>query len=544
MTLEVLPKAQDEKRVGTLGAVPEKVTSHTPLLSPRAMPPGHSENWASTLVIFYVMFVSEAARGLVLPSQWSYLAETLNGTETQLGALVSSFSLGRLLATIPLGYLSDTWSSGSILLICCMLATIGSVGYATARSFTWLLLTRILTGVGSATVSVCRAHIARATSVQERTAYFSYLSAVQFIGFAVLPILGVAFSALPQTRFGKVILDEFRYPGWVLALLNLSAIGALFAYYRDPPKHTRGTIMVPCTAERPDIERLESSEAAAEASPATRSDAETGPTADNAMHNVSDAAQSAYCAAGPEVRSLNRAGAEHAMLHADRIKNVDECHEPAVASRRSGSGYDTATVSDRSDRAVLITCLLINICFRGVCAVVETIIAPNLVSGEGLSITKTSLSIGVLGIIGLLAYLALRPLSAWYGDYPLVVGGLAMMTLGTLVLVAQSRYTLPLWIYFIALSTIWSIGYPIGQTATLSLFSKVLTNVPTGGFLGIFSAAGSVARLTFATLAGFLDDKAGAGGPFVLSSLVCVTCLVLTILYRRKFIAALYPAHA
>lgn len=517
----------------------DTASSREPLIPTRQTCPVSSTDWRSIYIVYYVMFVSEAARGLVLPSQWSYLAEKLQGTKTQLGVLVSIFSLGRMVATVPLGYMSDVWSARLVLALCCALAAVGSIGYALARSFTWLLLSRILAGVGSATVSVCRAHIARATSTDERTAQFANLSAIQFIGFAVLPIAGTAFSSLPRKSFQRIIFDEYRYPAWVLVLLNVSVIGILMMYYRDPPPvHLRESQASSDASQASDIESWTHRDAAAGSAPteAQTMYADAVPTMTTTTVSkteaVTDGATSSQYAPNSSARE---------NVAADTVKDAfGERKPPTLVYRQAEPSHLGSRIAAQVDYPLLITCLLVNICFRGVIAIVETVVAPDLIGGEGLSLGMTSLDIGILGVLGLAAYLLLRPLSRRTGDYPLVVGGLALMTLGAFLLMMQSGYALPLWIYLTALSTIWSFGFPIGQTATLSIFSKVLADLPAGGFLGIFSAAGSLARLVFATLAGLLDERAGAGAPFVLAWLVCGTCLALAVLHRHKFIVATY----
>jgi ceroid-lipofuscinosis MFS transporter 7 len=516
----------------------DTVSSQTPLLE--RMRPISPTDWRSIYVVYYIMFVSEAARGLVLPSQWSYLAETLQGTKTQLGVLVSIFSLGRMIATVPLGYVSDVWSARLVLAMCCVLAALGSIGYAMASSFASLLVTRILTGVGSATVSVCRAHIARSTSVDERTTHFAYLSAVQFIGFAVLPIAGTAFSMLPRKSFRKIIFDEYRYPAWVLALLNISAIGILFLYYRDPPTRHRESPLTSGGTEPTDIELSTHVHAVPESVATTTLGKDFGDNSSMTTPISSERNTSIDGAVSSEF-VLSATTSEDAAQ--TEIRNaVSRQEAPVAGDSRTLSSSRRLPADIRVDYPLLVTCLLINICFRGVVAIVETVVAPDLIGGEGLSLGTASLDIGVLGVLGLVAYLMLRPLSKRTDDYPLVVCGLALMTLGSFLLMMQSRHNLPLWIYLTALSTIWSLGYPIGQTATLSIFSKVLADLPAGGFLGIFSAAGSLARLVFATLAGLLDEKAGAGAPFALAWLVCATSLALAVFYRYKFIGTRYSS--
>lgn len=85
-------------------------------------------------------------------------------------------------------------------------------------------------------------------------------------------------------------------------------------------------------------------------------------------------------------------------------------------------------------------------------------------------------------------------------------------------------------VYVFFLGLTWSLAYPIGQTAILSLFSKVLAGLPAGGFLGIFSATGSLARVAFAMLAGIVWSHFGKESVFstILAYVVLATLMVLS----------------
>lgn len=203
------------------------------------------------------------------------------------------------------------------------------------------------------------------------------------------------------------------------------------------------------------------------------------------------------------------------------------------------SGMVSRTHNESVHYGLLIGCIMVNVCFRGIAAEVETIIAPDMMLDQGLSLSKTSLDIGALGGMGLLVYMMMRPLSRLYGDFSLLIGGLLVTAVGTVMLSFPRLEALPLWVFIFALSLIWSVGYPIGQTATLSVFSKVLANLPPGGLLGIFSASGSIARMTLAAVAGYLDDRYSASSPFLVGFFMSITSLCLVFFYRKKFIAAL-----
>jgi len=73
--------------------------------------------WKSLCVVYLVTLLSESSRGLFLASQWPYL-ERLGGSKSMLGMFVALFSVGRMLSTVPLGFLSDRFSIKTVFFWC------------------------------------------------------------------------------------------------------------------------------------------------------------------------------------------------------------------------------------------------------------------------------------------------------------------------------------------------------------------------------------------------------------------------------------------
>lgn len=163
-------------------------------------PATHALHLPSLTAAYGIVLVSEAARGLLLPSLYPHLLAA-GGRPASLGALVAAFSVGRLAATVPLGWASDTASMRVVLAAACGLQVVGHLAYgaAVAGRAPWgLIASRVVVGTGSATMSVCRSHVARAVGGgRDLTAHLGWLSGVQFIGFAVLPGVGGALASLP-----------------------------------------------------------------------------------------------------------------------------------------------------------------------------------------------------------------------------------------------------------------------------------------------------------------------------------------------------------
>eukprot|EP00871_Galdieria_phlegrea_P005017 jgi/Galph1/5516/GphlegSOOS_G4150.1 len=395
---------------------------------------------APLFVVYFITLLSEASRGLFLASQWPYL-ERLGGSRTLLGYFVASFSLGRMLSTIPLGFMSDLFSIKIVFFWCTVLQILGHFLYCLGNSVWILLGARLLVGFGSATMSVARAHITKTTTVVDRTKHFGYLSAVQFIGFAVLPLASGILAELPSLRLGAFVFDPLTSPGWTLLVANFICLFLIAVYYYDPG------------------------------------------------------------------------------------------HVKENQSSKDSNGNNSTTsaaLSNRPNYSVLAACLFVNVCFRGIIAELETVSSPLMIDMYHVSVADTGFIIGMLGCFGLAWYLALASLSKFLGDHQLTFIGLVLLFVGCLFL-AQPFIQPSLTVFIFDLGLLWSVAYPIGQTAVLSLFSKVLKDVPVGGFLGVFSALGSFARIAFSILAGTLWSLGGfrsvftCGGIFVIASLLVFT---------------------
>ena len=154
------------------------------------------------------------------------------------------------------------------------------------------------------------------------------------------------------------------------------------------------------------------------------------------------------------------------------------------------------------DFFALTTCLVINMAFRGVVAELETVTVPLMMELYDMRFDKASYYITLVGILGLGTYFLMKPISKYISDRKLVVVGMILGIIGCLPLgypAISDQITLPFFVLMVIV--MWSFAFPIGQTAVLSLFSKVLAGLPAGGFLGLFSSCGATGRMFFALFA-------------------------------------------
>jgi hypothetical protein len=101
----------------------------------------------STVIIYLNVFVSEMSRGLLFPTLWLFV-NSLGGSKSFQGLIVSSFSLGRIFTAPFFGYLSEIYGHRVVLLTCNVIMIVGAILYATASSLDWLLAGQLILGIG------------------------------------------------------------------------------------------------------------------------------------------------------------------------------------------------------------------------------------------------------------------------------------------------------------------------------------------------------------------------------------------------------------
>ncbi len=152
------------------------------------------------------------------------------------GWAISSFALARMFMDLPAGILSDRFGRKSNMIAGLVLILVSSAISGMAPSYLWLLLGRVVQGLGSALyVTSATAWVAEVSTGEYRGRYMSLYSTMIFAGTSFGPIVG-GFSA---AHFG-LNSPFFVYGG--LAILGLLATIPLEEAVR--PAHT-GKFIVP-----------------------------------------------------------------------------------------------------------------------------------------------------------------------------------------------------------------------------------------------------------------------------------------------------------
>jgi MFS family permease len=180
----------------------------------------------SLFVVFLTVFIDLLGFGLVLPLLPVYADQfVIDPHGWQLGMLMASFSLMQFLVAPLWGSLSDRIGRRPVL----MIGLFGSFvfylvfAYATmAKSFAWLLVSRVGAGIAGATIPTAQAYIADCTPPEKRARGMALIGMAFGMGFTFGPLIG--YLAIPSGEG-----DPGPLPGYAAAgLSGLALLAAMF----------------------------------------------------------------------------------------------------------------------------------------------------------------------------------------------------------------------------------------------------------------------------------------------------------------------------
>ncbi|GAB5036408.1 major facilitator superfamily [Nannochloropsis oceanica] len=94
----------------------------------------------------------------------------------------------------------------------------------------------------------------------------------------------------------------------------------------------------------------------------------------------------------------------------------------------------------------------------------------------------------------------------------LILGGMVFMVASMLLMLGPDSF--PVWRFYLAIFLMYAVGYPVGHTAAIGLFSKILGKRPQGYLMGVFGSAGSLARVVFPIVGGIIAERVSENALF------------------------------
>jgi len=182
------------------------------------------KNKSPIFVLFITILIDLLGFGLIIPILPIFAIE-LKATSLQIGLIAGLYSLMNFLFAPFWGTLSDKIGRRPVMLISIMVTMLAYVFFAFTHSLTFLIVSRIFAGIGSANISAAQAYIADITEPKDRAKNMGLIGAAFGLGFIFGPPVGGYLKSISGT--GSVDLV-----GYVAA--GLCAFNLLLAYFYLP----------------------------------------------------------------------------------------------------------------------------------------------------------------------------------------------------------------------------------------------------------------------------------------------------------------------
>lgn len=145
----------------------------------------------STLpLIFLTVFIDLLGFGILIPILPAFAKKVLLVDETAIGISIAVYSFVQFIFNPILGRISDKHGRKPVIVICLLLNALGYVIFAFTRSFTLLIISRVVGGVGGSSIAVAQAYIADITTKETRSKGMGMIGAAFGLGFVFGPLVG------------------------------------------------------------------------------------------------------------------------------------------------------------------------------------------------------------------------------------------------------------------------------------------------------------------------------------------------------------------
>ncbi|MFT3885446.1 MAG: MFS transporter [Flavobacteriales bacterium] len=178
------------------------------------------------VILFLTIFIDLVGFGIFIPVMPLYARE-LHASEALIGDTGALFSLMMFIFTPFWGTMSDRFGRRPVILIAVALSGVSYVLFSHATTLTVLIISRMLTGIGSGNITAAQAYITDITPPEKRAKAMGLIGAAFGLGFIFGPPLG---SFIFQYTGGVI------WVGYVAALLCLVNLIGVWAFLPESLK--------------------------------------------------------------------------------------------------------------------------------------------------------------------------------------------------------------------------------------------------------------------------------------------------------------------
>ncbi|XP_070568719.1 uncharacterized protein [Ptychodera flava] len=193
--------------------------------------------------IFFLFGSIEYA--VILPTIYAYISETYHAEPYFLGLCLSAFSLTGLVTAPLFGKWYDKTHKTKLMILFCNLWEIaGNFMYFIGISKYFILLSRLVAGVGNGCISAIFANIAQTTTEGERTAAITVAMAAREVGLLLGPGLNIFLESV-DFYLGPWHVNRYTSPGIFMCVMWLAMnIIIIFMYYDLPNLEEQEKILI------------------------------------------------------------------------------------------------------------------------------------------------------------------------------------------------------------------------------------------------------------------------------------------------------------
>ena len=209
----------------------------------------------------------------------------------------------------------------------------------------------------------------------------------------------------------------------------------------------------------------------------------------------------------------------------------------------------------------ILGCMALNVSTKGSIASFETMGISMAESHFDMASARAGTIVASCGTVGVVSLLSMGHLAHFFSDIQLICGGMIVMATGIMSLTTlDDEGGNASWRFILAMFLIYSVGYPIGHTAVIGLFSKskcpkrqpwvkdavrstrsytsiffvaVVGRRPQGELLGWFASAGSLARLVFPIASGYIATYSGITTLFFGLTGILIVSTAISLYFRQ-----------
>lgn len=201
------------------------------------------------ILIFVTVFLYLVGFGVMLPII-PMLSLEFGASSTQVGLLMSVYSLMQFVFSPFWGRLSDRWGRRPILLFCIIGEVFAYILFALSDTLWGLFVARALAGFFGASISTASAYISDVTSPQERSKGMALIGAAFGLGFVFGPALGGGL-----TWWGSTLSSQPHFGSDFAAYFVATLYLLTFVFAWKFLKESLGTVSGPVDANRVRLSR-------------------------------------------------------------------------------------------------------------------------------------------------------------------------------------------------------------------------------------------------------------------------------------------------